>query len=213
MKSPKKWHLEITGQKVAAKLRENNFEAEYIDSKEEALRKTFELIGRSKTIGIAGSMTIRDLGIPQKLKDDGKEILDATIPGYSPEENIKIRQRQFSCDCFLCSSNAITMDGKLVNTDSTGNRVGAMAFGPKKVVIVAGANKIVKDVEAAMNRIELYVAPTNNKRMNRPNPCTKTGICEDCSTETRLCNVTTIIKKKPPRSNIHILIVGEELGY
>lgn len=213
MKSPKNWHLEIMGQKVVKKLKENNFKAEYINSKEDAIQRTYELIGNSITIGVAGSMTIRDLGIIQKLKDDGKEILDATIPGYSPEENIKIRQRQFSCDCFLCSSNAITMEGILVNTDSTGNRVGAMAFGPKKIVIVAGANKIVKDIDAAINRIELCVAPMNNKRMNRPNPCTETGLCEDCSTETRLCNITTIIKKKPPRSNIHILIVGEELGY
>ncbi len=153
MKTTKKWYYEIVGKKVVEKLKANNFKAEYVDSKEEALQKTLDLIDNSKTIGVAGSMTIRELGIIDKIKENKKDILDATLPGYTPEENIIIRQKQFSCDCFLCSSNAITMDGELVNTDSTGNRVGAMAFGPRKVVIVAGVNKIVKDIESAESKL------------------------------------------------------------
>lgn len=213
MQTPKQWYSEISGRKVVEKLKQNNFYAEYAATKKEAVQKAFVLIGDSRSIGAGGSMTIRELGIIEKLEKEGREILDATLPGHTPEENMEIRHKQFTCDCFLCSSNAITLDGKLVNTDSTGNRVGAMAFGPKKTVVIAGVNKIVKDLESAMDRIEMYVAPTNNKRMNRPTPCTQSGTCMDCSSDIRLCNITTIIKKNPPRSNIHIIIVGEELGY
>lgn len=213
MQNPKEWYSETIGLKVVENLKQNNFDAEYANSKEDAVKRILALIGDSQTIGIGGSMTIGELGIANQLVKEGKEILDATVPGYTPEENMAIRRRQFSCDCFLCSSNAITLDGKLVNTDSTGNRVGAMAFGPKKVVIVAGVNKIVKNVESALERIEMYVAPINHKRLNRSTPCAQSGICEDCSSDVRLCNITTIIRKKPPRSNIHIIIVGDELGY
>lgn len=213
MQTPKQWYYETLGQNIVKKLKENKFEAYYVDSKNQAAKKVFELIGDSQIIGIGGSMTIRELKIVEQLEIDNREILDATLAGYTPEENMEIRRRQFSCDCFLCSTNAITLDGKLVNIDSTGNRVGAMAFGPKKVIIVAGINKVVKDFEAAINRIQMYVAPMNNKRMNRFTPCIESGICLDCSSDIRLCNVTTIISKRPPRSNINIVLVGEELGY
>ncbi len=213
MQTPKQWHAETIGRRMVEVLKKNNFYAHYVASKEEAAQKALALVGESQSIGVGGSVTIRELGIIERLEQEGKEILDATVPGYSPEENIAIRHKQFISDCFLCSTNAITLDGKLVNTDSTGNRVGAMAFGPKKVVIVAGTNKIVKDMQAAMERIEMYVAPMNNRRMNRSTPCTQSGMCIDCSSDIRLCNITTIIKKQPPRSNINIIIVGEELGY
>ncbi|MCR4440739.1 MAG: lactate utilization protein [Peptococcaceae bacterium] len=213
MQTPKQWYSEVVGRKVAEALRKNNFHAEYVATKEEARQRAFAIIGDSRSIGVGGSMTIRELGIIEQLEKEGREILDATLPGFKPEEDILIRHRQLTCDCFLCSTNAVTLDGKLVNVDSTGNRVGAMAFGPRKVVVIAGINKVVKDIEAALERIEMYVAPLNNKRMNKPNPCTQSGICQDCPNGTRICNITTIIRKNPPRSNINVLIVGEELGY
>lgn len=209
----KKWHKDTLGQKVVEALKKNNFKAEYAGTKEEARNKVLELVESSTSIGIGGSMTTIEAGLLDEFVKSGKIILDHAAAGLSPEEKLEIRRRQLTCDCFICSTNAVTLDGKLINVDGTGNRVSAMIFGPKKVVIVAGINKIAKDVDAAIERIELYAAPMNNKRLNIPNPCATTGICMDCSGSTRICNITTIIKKKPSQSDIHIIIVGEELGY
>ena len=124
-----------------------------------------------------------------------------------------LRRAELTCDVFICGTNALTLDGKLVNVDGVGNRVAAMTFGPKQVIIVAGVNKIVRNVDEAERRIELLAAPLNNKRLNRPNPCTVAGICVDCQGPTRICNVTTILRKRPPATPMQILIVGEELGF
>ena len=105
------------------------------------------------------------------------------------------------------------MDGYLVNVDGVGNRVAAMSFGPKKVVVITGINKITRDIESALDRVKLIAAPKNTKRLEKPNPCGKTGICMDCQGETRICNIYTVMKKKPTASDITVIIVGEILGY
>lgn len=126
---------------------------------------------------------------------------------------MEIRRKQLTCDVFLTGTNAVTIDGRLVNTDGVGNRVAAMIFGPKKVIIAVGINKIVKDIAEAEKRIKLYAAPMNNKRLNLPNPCIRTGECMDCQGPTRICNVTTILNKRPMLTDIHIFVVGEDLGF
>lgn len=210
---PKNWHKETRAAKVVEALKKNNFEAEYAATLEEAKERVLELARDAANIGIGGSNTTRQLDVIAALKKMGKTIFDHGAPELTAEEKFGMRIKQQTCDLFLSSTNAVTMDGKLVNVDGTGNRVAAMIFGPKKVVVVAGFNKIVKDVDAAMTRIELEAAPLNNKRLNLPNPCTKTGICSDCAGQTRICNVTTIIRKKPSATPFHIIIVGEELGF
>lgn len=209
----RQWHKETLAQKVVDALKKNHFNAEYVETKEDAKKKVLELLENSASIGIGGSMTTIGLDVLEELGKKGKEVLNHGLASLSPEEKMEVRRRQLTCDCFISSTNAITLDGKLVNVDGTGNRVSAMIFGPKKVVIVAGINKIVADVDSALERIEMYAAPMNNKRLNLPNPCTKAGICMDCSASSRICNVTTIIRKKPSLSDINIIIVGEELGY
>ncbi|MCR4441537.1 MAG: lactate utilization protein [Peptococcaceae bacterium] len=213
MQTPKQWYCETVGQKVVEALRKNNFNADYAATKEEARQKVLSLVGDSRSIGIGGSVTIKELGVIEQLAKEGKEILDHTLPNLKPEESLAIRHKQLTCDCFLCSTNAVTLDGQLVNVDGTGNRVGAMGFGPGKVIVVAGINKAVKDLQAALERIETRAAPLNNKRLNRPNPCTQSGVCLDCASSTRICNITTIIRRKPPLTNINVIVVGEELGY
>jgi hypothetical protein len=210
---PKKWHKEILAQKVVESLKKNNFNADYVPTKEEAKKKVLDLVGDSTSIGIVGSMTVIELGILEEMENTGKELLNHGLATLSLEEKTAIRRRQLTCDCLICSTNAVTLDGKLVNVDGTGNRVSAMIFGPQKVIIVAGINKITKDLDAAMERIETYAAPMNNKRLNFANPCIKAGICMDCKTDTRICNVTTILRKKPTLTDINIIIVGEEIGY
>ncbi|PKM87912.1 MAG: lactate utilization protein C [Firmicutes bacterium HGW-Firmicutes-12] len=210
---PKNWHNEILGGKVVDALTKNNFKAVYVATKEEATKKVLELIEDSKSIGLGTSMTVNEMGALEEIRKSGKEIFDHSDPSLSAEEKFGMRIKQQTCDCFISSTNAVTLDGKLVNVDGSGNRVSAMIFGPKKVIVIAGVNKIAKDVDAAMDRIECYAAPMNNKRINFPNPCIKSGVCMDCSGSTRICNVTTIIRKKPTATDINVIIVGEDLGY
>lgn len=203
----------ILGKKVVESLQKNNFKAEYLENREKAVQRLLELIPSEGTVGVGGSMTIRELNILDQLASRGNELLWHNTPGLDPDKAQEIRIRQQTCDCFLTSTNAVTLDGVLVNEDGTGNRVSAMIFGPSKVIIVTGVNKIVKDVEAAIERIEMIAAPLNCLRLNYNTPCAKTGYCHDCQSERRICNVTTIMRKKPRLTDITVLIIGEELGY
>ena len=114
---------------------------------------------------------------------------------------------------FVSGSNAITMEGELVNVDGTGNRVAALTFGPGKTIVIAGYNKIVRDIDEAFARIETHAAPMNNKRLDKPNPCVKSGVCMDCDGDTRLCRAYSILRKRPGGTDFTVIIVGEELGY
>ena len=207
------WHNDVLGERTAAALVKNKFTATYCKTASEAAGKILEQIPEKASVGIGGSWTVMQLGLLDKLAARGNEVLNHGKPGLAPEEAMAIRRRQLTCDVFLTGSNAVTLDGKLVNVDGVGNRVAAMIFGPKKVILVVGVNKIVKDVEAAEERINMYAAPINNKRLNRPNPCTTTGECMDCQGNTRICNVTTILRKKPSLTDIHVYVVGEDLGF
>lgn len=201
------------GMHVAEALRKNHFEAVFFKTRDEAIQYILPLIPQNGSIGFGGSETIKQLDLISEFESKHANILNHNKPGLSPEEAFEIRRSQLVCDVFLTSTNAITHDGKLVNTDGTGNRVAAMIFGPKTIIVIAGINKIVANVDDAYKRIETIAAPQNNIRLSLPNPCTKTGICMNCTSPKRICNVTTVLHKKPTLSNIHVIIIGEELGY
>ncbi|MDO9508927.1 MAG: lactate utilization protein [Thermovirgaceae bacterium] len=213
MNDIKAWHNDVTGAKVVEALQGNGFEAVYCKSRSEAAAEILRLIPEPVTVGLGGSRTIGELGVVETLKERGNTILDHSAPGLSNEERMQVRRGQLTCGVFLTGSNAVTMDGRLVNTDGNGNRVAAMIFGPGKVIVVAGINKVVRDVAEAEDRIRRVAAPMNNKRLNLPNPCVKTGVCMDCQGPTRICNVTTILNKRPGSTEMHVIIVGEELGF
>ncbi|MDF2500922.1 MAG: hypothetical protein K0Q77_1636 [Anaerosporomusa subterranea] len=201
------------GTQTVEALQKNRFSAAYFETAQAALETLLSVIPTNATVGVGGSWTLIQLGLVEKLEARGNIVFCHHKPGLTPEEILDIRRKQLTCDVFLTSTNAITADGRLVNTDATGNRVAAMIFGPKKVIVLAGVNKIVSDLEAAHERIRQTAAPQNNIRLKRPNPCVQTGYCVDCQGPTRLCNVNTVIHKRPPVSDIHVWIVGEELGY
>lgn len=205
--------VEKQGLEVIGALQKNRFHAAFFKTTQEALEQLFADIPRDATVGIAGSWTLQQLKVVEALEARGNVVYCHHKPGLSPEEVLDTRRKQLTCDVFLTGSNAIVKDGRLVNTDATGNRVAAMIFGPKKVIVLAGVNKIVKNIEEAEARIRTTAAPLNNKRLNRPNPCVNTGRCMDCQGPSRLCNVTTVLHKCPPASNIHVFLIGEELGY
>ena len=213
MKQFIQWHNDTFGEKVVKALEKNNFHAHYAVNRTEAIEKALSLIPAGATIGVGGSWTLKELGIPEQLAKKGHTVYDHNVPGLAMEESLTLRRKELLCDVFLSSANAVTLDGQLVNTDGSGNRVAAMSFGPKKVIVIVGVNKIVSDLDAAMERIETVAAPINNKRLDRPNPCTITGMCMDCQGSTRICNITSILHKRPPAIDFHVIVVGEELGF
>lgn len=213
MKKFIQWHNDTFGDKVVKALEKNNFQAHYFADRIAATEKILSLIPAGQTVGVGGSWTLKELNIPDKLLQKGHEVFDHNKPGLSMEESMLLRRKELSCDVFISGTNAVTLDGQLVNTDGSGNRVAAMSFGPKKVIVVVGVNKIVADLDAAMNRIEMFAAPINNKRLEKPNPCTVTGVCMDCQGPARICNITTILHKKPPTMEFHVVIIGEDLGF
>lgn len=209
----KPWHNSVIGEKTVAALLKNNFKATYVPTKEEAIEQILALIPTDASVGIGGSWTINQLGLDTLVETRGNTVYNHNKPGLSPETVLDFRHKQLSCDVFLTSTNALTASGKLVNTDGVGNRVASMMFGPKKVIIIAGVNKITTDVADAEKRIQLHAAPINNKRLSRTNPCVQTGQCMDCSSPQRICNITTVIHKKPPLTDIHVFVIGEDLGF
>jgi L-lactate utilization protein LutB len=194
-------------------LKKNGFNAEFFATGKEAADFVLKQAGEYQTVGIAGTLTVRDLGLSESLAQAGKTVYDnwKLKPG-SPEE-LACRRQQLLADLFLASSNAITMTGEIVNKDGCGNRINAMTFGPKKVMLLVGVNKIVPDVDAALDRVEQISAPIRATGLNRKTPCVKSGYCMDCDSPDRICNITSIIHKKPIFTDLTVVIVGEELGY
>lgn len=209
----KEWWIEERMRKVVEKLKAHDFEALYVKTKEEAVKEVRKYIIPDMKIGVGGSVTIRGLGILEELRARGNVIYDHWIPGLSKEESLRFRKSQMTSDLFLSSINAITMNGELVNIDGVGNRVNGTIFGPGKVVLVAGYNKIVEDVQEAIKRIKNVAAPINAKRLSIDVPCAKVGKCVDCNSPQRICRVVVIHERKPMLTDMLIILVGEELGY
>lgn len=215
---------------VAVKnLNKRRIHAQYASNKEEALRMVMEMIPEGVSVGTADSMTLVQVGVFSALKRRGRnEIVNPFIRDQegnhvlSSHDTYHMKKRVLSTDVVLLGTNAVTLDGKLVNTDGGGGRVAAMIYGPEKVIIVVGANKIVKNVDDALKRIREVCAPLNNMRHIEKHhsnleidlPCVKTGVCVDCNNPGRSCNYTTIIEgeKERRRGHLNVIVVGESLG-
>ena len=205
--------IEEKAKRAIEKLEAHGFKATYVKNREEAVQEIWKHITPKQKIGVGGSVTIRGLGILEQLETRGHTVYDHWKPGLSKEEVHEFRKAQMTCDLFLSSVNAITMSGELVNIDGAGNRVNSINFGPGKVILVAGHNKIVDDIQEAMKRIKNVVAPLNARRLNIDVPCAKVGKCVDCDSPKRICRTIMIHERKPSLTDIFIIIVGEELGY
>jgi hypothetical protein len=207
------WRYEALGRSACDALKRNGFDARYVATGSEALETVASFIKPGMQVGFGGSMTLRAIGAPERAAAMGASILDHNAPGLSQERKIEILRAQLSCDLFLSGSNAVTLEGDIVNVDGNGNRVAALSFGPRKTVVVVGANKIVRDLDEALGRLETTASPMNNKRLDRPNPCTRTGTCEDCRGESRICRAYQILRRRPFLSDFTVVVVGEALGY
>lgn len=212
----KKWHLEKRVERTLAALKRNGFDATYIHARKEVVAKVLDFIPLDALVGVGGSVTVRELGLVALLGSRGNKIADhwqARQEELAPKEVMKIRRLLLDCDVLLTSTNAVTEAGQLVNVDHAGQRVAAMIFGPRKVVIIVGVNKIVRNVQEALERIRNIAAPMNAKRLKVKVPCTTTGFCTDCDSPDRICNVTTIIERRPVFTDISVILLGEVLGY
>jgi hypothetical protein len=207
------WAYALKCEKAVESLKKNGFEALYCHSSEEAYHYIINEAATANSVGFGGSLSVADLKLSDRLKGMGKETLNHSTPGLTPEEKMVILRRQLTCDLFLTGTNALTLSGALVNIDGVGNRAAAMFFGPQKVIVVAGRNKLVDgSVEEAVRRIKTYASPPNSKRLDLATPCATTGICCDCNSPQRICRVTTIIEKKPRATDIRVLVVNEDMG-
>ncbi len=186
-------------EKVVAALEGNNFRVRYVEKAADAVSVVLDLIPGGATLERAGSTSVLQVGLLDKLKEKGVEI---PKPGEIPGRK----------DVLLVSTNAVTMDGKLVNLDGMGNRVAGMAHGIGKVILLVGINKIVSDVSEAMERVQKVIAPFHAKNLGLKTPCASTGECTDCDSPMRICNIMTVLHKKPPMTDFTIVLVGEDLG-
>ncbi len=213
MTAVEQWRCETLAKRACEALRKNGFDAQYAATGVDALARVAGFVKAGMKVGFGGSMTVTAIGAHAKVRQLGAEVLDHSAPGLDDARKLEVRRAQLTCDVFLSGSNAVTLEGDIVNVDGAGNRVAALTFGPKKTVVVVGANKIVRDLDEAFERLETFASPMNNKRLDRPNPCVKSGHCEDCHGETRICRVYQILRRRPMLSDFTVIVVGEALGY
>ena len=212
MNEIKKWGLTRKAMDAVKVLNDRKFDAHFADTAEDALALVESMIPEGSEIAVGGSVTLQETGIMELVRSPKYKFIDRFNNSSWEEELHKYRLGYFS-DVFVTGSNAITMEGQIVNIDCTGNRVGCIGFGPKKVIIVVGANKIVADMAEGIRRAK-SVAPLNSRRIHHGNPCDETCRCTDCTGEKRVCNIISIIDgcyKFPGR--ISVIVVAEELGF
>lgn len=208
-----KWVNECRINRTIEALKKNNMNGYLAKDKEEIINIIENLIDKGDVVSCGGSMSLFETGIIEYLRSGKYEFLDRYKEGLSGEDIGKIYRDSFFADAYFTSSNAITEEGELYNVDGNGNRVAAMLFGPKKVIVVVGVNKIVKDIDEAIKRNREIAAPANAKRLNKATPCAKVGHCMDCNSNERICNEYTIIKRQGNKDRIHVIFLNEELGY
>lgn len=201
-------------EKLAKRLKANNIKAYLAADRRAARDLALSLVPPGALVASGNSLTLRETGIFEALGAGGYNFINQFEPGISPEENLRRRKEGLLADVYFTGTNALTLDGELVNVDGKGNRVAAMMFGPDRVVFVAGRNKMVKDLDEAWKRIGEHTAPALAKRLGRSTPCARTGVCSDCSSPERICRFYTVISSQMPADGdrIHVILVNEDLG-
>ncbi|MGG7214746.1 lactate utilization protein [Clostridium nigeriense] len=194
-------------------LNKNNMNGYLVNTKEELIEKIRELVKENSTVACGGSMSLFETGVIDHLRSGRYNFLDRYKEGLSREELTRLFKESFFADAYFASSNAVTEDGKLYNIDGNGNRVAAMLFGPEKVILVVGVNKIVKNIDEAVIRNREISAPANAKRLNKMTPCAKVGYCMDCKSNDKICREFIVISSQSNKDRIHVIFMNEDIGY
>ena len=211
-------HQREWNEKVAAKIIKNlekrRMAGSYAADAAQAKAEIVDMVPQGAVVFRCGSMTAGGIGLWEAIAALPEvKLIDPYRAELSPEEGLELRRRGLTADVMIASTNAITLDGRLVNLDGMGNRVAAMAFGPKKVILAVGMNKIAPDLETAVARVKHHAAPINNIRYGLNNPCVETGLCSDCRSPQRICNMWSTIEGHMIKDRIHVKLIGENLGY
>ena len=212
MENATRLFYEKRGNTLVKNLRNRHFDAWYCATKEEALDKALELIPEGTVVGWGGATSAVQIGLLEAVKAGNYQALDRDATS-TPEERKAVMRKCFDADCFITGANALSMDGQMVNIDGAGTRVSAVIYGPKNVLVIAGMNKVMDDLDAAINRARTVAAPMNKQRFDPNTPCAVTGTCADCKVEGCICNHIVVTRHCRPAGRIKFILVGEELGY
>lgn len=210
MADPKKMYYDKRGEIMVKNLTSHGFEAYYCEDKEAALTKALELIPKGAAVGWGGAMSAQQIGLLDAMNEGEYNAIDRD-KAPNMEEREKAMRACLQADYFITGANALSVDGQMVNIDGMGNRVAAIVYGPKYVVVIAGMNKVVDSLEAAVVRARTVAAPANKQRFPLQTPCAVTGVCGNCKTE-GICNQMLITRNSKPIGRIKVILVGEDLG-
>lgn len=210
--SPKEIANQNLANTIIKNMAKKNMEGYYCATSAEAVEKALSLMPEGASVTWGGSMTLTECGLMDALKTANYELIDRDT-AKTPEDSRLMYAKQVMADYYLMSSNAITIDGELLNIDGRANRVSCLCWGPQNVIIIAGMNKVCSDVESAVQRVRNFAAPPNCVRLNRNTPCTQTGKCGDCYSPDCICSQVLITRRSSTPNRIKVILVGEELGY
>ena len=210
--TPKEIRNQRLAEKMLKNLKRRNFEAIYCPTAAEAVERVSAMIPDGSSVSWGGSMTIRDMGLTEALHKRDLKLLDRDLAADRDEAQ-RIYREAFSADFYLTSANAISEDGVVVNIDGNGNRVAAITFGPKKVILVVGLNKVAQDVNAALARARSTASPINAARFDIKTPCQVDGVCHNCNSPESICNYIHFMRNSHPAGRHTVVLVGEDLGY
>ena len=211
MPTPKELYYQKRGEILVKNLKSRHFDAYYCENREAALAKALELIPEGASVSWGGAMSAQQIGLMDAVNNGPYNAIDRA-KCQTPEERDQAAKDAMFCDVYLTGANGLSLDGQMVNIDGTGNRVAATIFGPKSVLVIAGMNKVMDTLDAALERARTVAAPMNQQRFQLNNPCTATGACADCKSETCICNQIVITRNCRPVGRIKFILVGEDLG-
>jgi len=197
---------------IIKNLQKRNMEGHYCETKEEANKLLMSFIKKDDVVSWGGTFSIEEIGAKEALKNNDIKVIDRDT-AKTPEERTKMMKQALTSDVFLSSTNAITMEGELINIDGAGNRLAAFCYGPDSIIIVAGMNKVVRDVESGMKRVRTDACVPNAIRYNLKTPCAVTGICAECTTNETICSQILVTRYCKQKNRFKIILVGEELGF
>lgn len=212
MADPKQKYYEKRAQVLIKNLQSRHFEAYYCPDAASALEKALELIPKGACVGWGGATSAEQIGLLNAMRTGEYCAIDRDT-AKSPEEREAMMRKCLLTDFFITGANALSLDGQMVNIDGVGNRVAAIVYGPKNILVIAGMNKVVDTLEAAVTRARTVAAPINMQRFGLQTPCEVTGACADCKSEGCICNQLLITRNSKPAGKIKVILVGEELGF
>lgn len=208
-----KWVNEKKIEKTINNLKKNNISGYYVKDNDELINLIKDIAKEGEVVSVGGSMSLFESKVIELLRSGRYEFLDRYKENLTQEDIKEIYRKSFFADTYFASANAITEDGEIFNVDGNGNRVAAILYGPDKVVLIVGVNKIVKNIEQAVARNRAISGPANAKRLNLSTPCIKTGQCMECNIEDRICCEYTVIKRQRNPKRMHVIFINDTLGF